>query len=279
MSGPTHVFDPCAAAAEQLDAMPNIPAPALVSVERVEAAGVLMLAHLYGTRLRFFDAVDRARQLLDTDALCVDDRDQDLRRRLYCWPERGDRVGPTDRAQLVARVLGIAHPDVPDDQRDPTIQRLLADVLDAENDVCIPRPHGVEVPPAADQYLHSRVLAVRSRLSASMSGLTTMRVRDLQLQLTAAKRILDDVAGLLPVPCRPGVAARDLWGSLTVLVGDQLRADGIEIVEEAEIAWAWRVIFEWLAGFGRVAPPDKVCRAAALVRPTSRGCASCYGRS
>jgi hypothetical protein len=262
------VFDP-----------PDIALPALISLERVRGAGVLMLAHLYGTRLRFFEAVEQARQLLDTDDLCFDD--PDLLDRLYCYPECRHRVGPDERALLAAKVLGVPHPDVPENLRDPLIQGLLTRLLDAVNDVCDPRHPSSGPTPAQVQRVVSAALAVQTRLSWSMAGLITLQVRDLQEQLATAQGLLTDLADYLRVPCRPGGAGADIWGSVSVLVGERLRADGIDVFEFAEQARAWRVIFNALDGpAGGVPSVATICEAAALLRPSppDRGCKPCEPR-
>jgi len=267
----TPPIDPCAVAATPL-ALPDIQLPALISAERVTASGVLLLAHIYGTLLRFFDAVYRARQLLDTDQLCLDDQHRDLLNLLYCWPERHHRLDDVQLARLAAKVLGIPHPDVPDEDRDKVIQRLLAGLLDSINSVCDPGCLRRKAPAADRRLLESAVAAVQTRLSWSMTGLTTMQVRDLQVQLDTATKILTELATLLPVPCRPGVAGPDIWGSVSYLVGDQLRAADVDLFETADEARAWRVIFNWLDGYTGGLPSRKkvVCRAAALLRPPRR---------
>jgi hypothetical protein len=212
----TPPVDPCAVAHEPL-VLPDIALPALISDERVTASGVLLLAHLYGTRLRFFDAVDQARRLLDTDQLCVDDKD--LLNLLYCWPERHFRLDAVQRARLAARVLGIPHPDVPDEDRDNVVQRLLARLLESINSVCDPGPLRTKATPADVRLLESAVAAVQTRLSRSMTTLATLQVRDLQVQLSTAMHVLTELATrrLLPVPCRPGAASPDIWGSVSFL--------------------------------------------------------------
>jgi hypothetical protein len=264
---PRQYVDPCLRAAEPLDPIPTIGPPRLIRPKRVGAAGVLMLAHSYGTRLRFFDAVDRARLLLDTDQVRIGDRS--LRARLYCWPERDHRVDTRMRLLLAAKVLGVPHPDVPDDERDDTIQRLLAELLDALHGVCDPGGLRTKPTAAAHQRLESAASAVCARLSTTMTGLTTMQVRDLQVQLKAARDILTALAPHLRVP--------DLWGTLAVLVGERLRADGVELLAEAETARAWAAVFTWLATPSRkMRSIDRdLCRTAALLRPPRSRCGGC----
>lgn len=255
----------------------HIDPPRLISLDSVRGAGVLMLVYQYGTRLRFFEAVDRARELLDTDRLCLDDtNDKDLADRLYCYPDPRHRAGSFERALLAARVLGIPDDRVPDDQRDDLIQPMLARLLDAANVACDPprKPYG---PSAGDrQRLKSAARAVQSRLSWSMTGLASLQVRDLQCQLETARALLTELARQhLPVPCRPGAGGDPLWGVLSVLVGDRLRADGIDLYEATEQAAAWRTAFDWLGGYAvdRTATPsctDALCEAAALLRPGDR---------
>ncbi|MGQ0773555.1 MAG: hypothetical protein ACT4NY_03905 [Pseudonocardiales bacterium] len=257
-----------------------MPAPrGLISTDRVLGAGSLLLAYRYGDQLRFFDAVDRARELLDTDLLCLEDTgDQALLNRLYCWPELEYRVSAATVRRLVAEVFGIPNPDVAEGERDTAIQAMLVRLLDAINAVCDPGPFRTESTPFTQQRLDYAAFAVQARLSRSMRGLVTMQVRDLQRQLTAATDILIDLASRLQLPCRPGLTVgdpvQDPWGSLEVLVGDQLRADGVDLFEAADIADAWRVVFDFLADFtgGIGACPDELCQAAAVLRPPASDC-------
>lgn len=250
-------------------ALPDIPPPnALISLDRVLGAGSLLLSYRYGDQLRFFDAVDLARELLDTDRLCLDGPDdQALLNRLYCWPELEYRVSAATRRRLVTKVFGIPNPEVPESERDTAIQPMLVRLLDAINAVCDPGPFRSGPTSADEQRVEFAAFAVQARLSLSMTGLTTMLVRDLQRQLTASTFILTDLATRLRLPCRPCVTDPDLWGSLEVLVGEQLRASGVDLFEAADMAEAWGEIFEFLAAFTGGAEVSDVCQAAAVLRP------------
>ena len=248
-------------------ALSTVSPPSVFVTDRVLGAGVLMLAYQYGTRLRFFDAPTRARELLDTDRICVDDRG--LLDRLYCWPERDERLDTVQRARLMARVLGVPHPDVDDAERDTLIQPLLARLLDAINAVCDPGPFRKSVPPASEENLDSALLAVRARLSQSMTGLVTQQVRDLQRQLDNAIEIVTDLATDLQLPCGFSNSPA-IWGALDVLVGDQLRSDGVDIIEGAQTAEAWSAIFAFLDGsssYVKGTLPSGLCGSVALLRP------------
>lgn len=283
--------EPCEVADEVFDLRTVPPPSGLISIDRVRGAGSLLLSYLYCDRLRFCDAVDRARELLDTDRICLDGPDdQALLNRLYCRPELEDRVSAATRRRLVAKVLGIPNPDVPEGERDTAIQPMLVRLLDGINAVCDPGPFRDDPTPFSRQRLDYAAFAVQAQLSRSMTGLVTMQVRDLQRQTIAAQTILEDLASRLQLPCRPGVTVgatlgavgRDPWGPLEALVGEQLRADGVDLFEAADIADAWRVVFEFLAGFtGRVGVsteslptellPAELCQAAAVLRTPASG--------
>lgn len=246
--------------------------PRLISPESVRGAGVLMLIYQYGTRLRFFEAVDRARELLDTDRLCLDDKaDKDLADRLYCYPDPRHRAGPFERALLAAKVLGIPDDRVPDDQRDDLIQPLLARLLDAASAACDSDSARTGPSPGDLQRIESSASAVLARLSSSMTGMACLQVRDLQCQLDTAYDLLTELAEHLPVPCRlRAPKPPDVWGSLSVLVGDRLRADGVDLYQATQQATAWREVFDWLGlCVGRPSTPPRtpLCKAAALLRP------------
>ncbi|MGH3871436.1 MAG: hypothetical protein ACRDSR_07980 [Pseudonocardiaceae bacterium] len=273
-TSPPPLVERCEVADVPFAALPDIPPPnALISLERVRGAGSLLLSYRYGDQLRFFDAVDAARTLLDTDRLCLDGTgDQALLNRLYCWPELEYRVSATTRRSLVAKVFGIPSPDVGESERDTAIQPMLMRLLDAINAVCDPGPFRSAPTAADEQRVEFAAFAVQARLSLTMTGLTTMLVRDLQRQFTASTDILTDLAARLQLPCRPGVTEPDLWGSLDVLVGDQLRADGVDLFEAADIADAWRAVFAFLATFTGGADVSDVCQAAAVLRPPAADC-------
>lgn len=270
--------EPCQVAGEDFTLI-DVPAPTgLISAARVLGAGSLLLAYRYGDQLRFFDAVDRARELLDTDRLCLDGSgDQTLLNRLYCWPELEYRVSAATRRRLMAKVFGIPNPDVPEGERDTVIQAMLVRLLDAINAVCDSGPFRTTPTPFNEQRLEYAAVAVQARLSLLMTGLVSVQVLDLQLQLTAATEILIALASRLQLPCRPGSTVgdtiRDPWGSLEVLVGDQLRADDVDLFEAADIADAWRVVFKFLGGYpGGSYDSDELCQAAAVLRPPASDC-------
>ncbi len=251
---------------------PVIARPALISEERVRGAGVLMLLYQYGIRLRFFEAIERARAMIGTDQLCMDTAPNDVIDRLYCYPGPHHRAGPSDLTALAASVLGISAPEESEEQRDPLIRGMLTDLLDALNDACDGLRRTTGQSAAELQRLESAALAVQARFSASMSGFAGLQVRDLQSRFDDVTTMLTELAQYLTVPCRPGAGgARDLWGSVAVLVGDDLRADGIDLFGAARTADAWHTVFEALDGppGGRPATDD-LCRAAALLRPRSR---------
>lgn len=286
---PDPLTDYCAVAGVGFNLGIVYPPSPLVSPERVRGAGSLLLSYRYGDQLRFFDAVNRARELLDTDLLCLattsgsgdmtTDLDDDaiakrrrLLNRLYCWPEQQDRVSAATRRRLVAKVFGIPHPEVPEGDRNTVIQPMLIRLLDAINAVCDPGPFPRREPvPAQLGQLKSAAFAVQDQLSASMTELVTLQVRDLQAQFDAATQILTHLAPYLQLPCRPGTGNdQDLWRSVQTLVGAQLRASGTELFEAADMADAWRAIFEFLAEFNvgfDVEARNLPCEAAALLRP------------
>lgn len=256
--------------------LPIVAAPtALISPERVKGAGVLLLARIYGDQLRFFDAIDKARELLDTDLLCLDtlknvscstNPQQTLLNLLYRWPETGHQVSLATRQRLANKVLGIPAPGAPAAERDTLIQPLLSRLLDSIN--AVPDPTSLK---SADQeVLKLTAQLVEARLSTTMTGLVTMQVRDLQKQLGVATSILGDLGGHLKRPCRPGATDEyNVFAPLTVLVGKQLEADGVDLFQTADIAEAWRVVFEKLPNLtGSVTQvDDQLSRAAAVLRP------------
>lgn len=273
---------PCAVASVEF-ALPVVDPPmGLISRDRVLGAGSLLLAYRYGDQLRFFEAVGRARELLDTDQLCLNDldrpaayrdspatsRDEALLDRLYCWPELENRVSTATRRRLAAKVFGIPHPDVPDDERDTGIQPMLVRLLDAINEISDLDSVRTAPTPLNLYRLEFAARTVQARLSLSMTGLVTMQVRDLQRQLTASMDILTELASRLQLPCRPGATGRDMWDSLEMLVGNQLRADGVDLFEAADMAAAWRVVFQFLANFtGGASVSAELREAAAVLRP------------
>ncbi|CRK59230.1 hypothetical protein [Alloactinosynnema sp. L-07] len=243
--------------------LPRMPLPGLAVVGRdsVAASGVLMLTHFYVTRLRFFEAVDTARRMLDTDRLWISDKD--LLNLLYCWPEHYQRISELHRAQLEARILGIPHPDVANESRDQIIQGLLVRVLNAFG-----QPDGRVRRRRADEVdLTSAVSAVRSRLAGSVSGLGTMQIRDLRTQLTAATDILAGLANPLHVRRRSATAKGNVWASLNTLVGQAQRTDGVDMYAAAEQARAWRRIWLLLENHAGGPPSKGQRRAAMLLRP------------
>ncbi|MGH4006623.1 MAG: hypothetical protein ACRDTH_00360, partial [Pseudonocardiaceae bacterium] len=257
------------------------PTKALISRQRVLGAGSLLQSHRYGDLLRVFDAVDRARELMDRDQLCLDESTDSVRGglpdRLYCYPERDYRVSAATRRELMAKVFGIRNPDGPESDRDTKIQPMLVNLLDAINAVCDPAPLRNKPTDAHQQRVKFAAYAVQAQLSSSMEGLT-MTVRSLQRQFTTATEILIELASRLQLPCRPSSTGRDpatlhdLWGPLEVLVGSRLQADGVNMFEEAYTADAWRVVFEFLAAPDRADVSDELCspelcQAVAVLRP------------
>ncbi len=278
------IGDPCAPVAGTALDLPDLAEPtALISADHVTAAGVLAVVYQYGDRIGFFRAVDQAIRGLDGDDLCIDD--DDLLNRLYCYGERDDRVKSPERARLAAQVLGLRDPDLPAGVRpDPVISGLLSRLLEAIADNCDP---GVfrEQPTTADAFrLESAARSVQVRLSASVTGLSALRIRDLQRQFGVAQDILRDLAPFVRPPCRPGASApaqqalgspADEWASVAALIGPVL-ADGTDLFDAARTARAWRTIFDWLIDSGysvdAVEPlAPEVCEAAATLHPTRRG--------
>ena len=250
---------PCAVAGIPLRGL-VVPGPGGIDPARVRVAGSLMSTYLYGMRLMFFPAVDRARELLDTQDLClerdVDDGPTDrvtdrvtgnaLRNALYCWPDRYDRVTPLQRATLVAQVLGQPHPDVPAEQVNAEIEPLLRNMFGLINSVCDPGLCRTDPTPATEDALRLARESVRYQLSRSVTELTAMRVRDLQDQLHTAVVVLTSLADRIASPCRTQLGA-DIWAGLDRLVGPQLRADKIDVMSVAHAAEAWQTVFAWLA--------------------------------
>jgi hypothetical protein len=255
---------PCTVARTPLRPL-GLPDPTGIDPKRVEIAGYLMSIYLYGMRLMFFSAVDRARELLDTNDLCLE-RDagdkagvvdqvvdkvagkvvgDDVRNALYCWPHHYDRVTSTQRATMVARVLGQPHPDVPDELVDTEIVPLLRTLFDAINSVCDPGPFRKQPTPAAVDAVELARESVRYRLSQSVTEMVALQTRDLSDQLETAVAVLTGLASRLASPCRVDLGV-DLWASLDRLVGPQLRAEKIDVVSVAQAAQAWQVIFDWL---------------------------------
>jgi hypothetical protein len=271
--------DPCSAiAGTTLD----LPAPtepaALISTDHVAAAGVLAVIYQYGNRLGFFPAVERAIQQLDGDELCISGQHEDLAMRLYCYGERDDRVKAPERARLAARALGLRDPDLPAGvEPDPVIQGLLDKLLDAIGDYCDPGPCRTD-PTATDAFrLESAAAAVQVRLSASVTGLSVLKIRDLQRQFGTAQQILRDLAPFVRPLCRPGTPVyrnADEWVSVAALNGPRL-PDGTDLFEAARTAQAWRTIFDWLIRSASSASlrtrwtPD-ICEAAVVLRPKRR---------
>ena len=113
-----------------------------------------------------------------------------------------------------------------------------------------------------------------------MTGLTALRIRDLQQQFAVARGILHDLAPYVRPLCRPtGTTGTqpvaDEWVSVAALIGPQL-ADGSDLFEAARTARAWRTTFDWLIDSAESADAvatlsDDVCEAAAILRPTRQG--------
>jgi hypothetical protein len=267
---------PCAIASTEPERV-LLPEPSGIDLGRVQLAGSLMSIYLYGMRLMFLPAVDRARELLDTEDLCVEGND--LRNALYCWPHEYDRVTPLQRATLVARVLGQRHPDVPDEVVDTEIQALLRNMFDLINSVCDPGLCRTDPTPATLDALDLARESVRFRLSRSVTEMVALQVRDLSGQLDTAVAVLTSLAGRLASPCRRDIGA-DVWASLDRLVGPQLRTDKIDVVSVAHAAQAWQEVFDWLANGTDASPVTSVepslCRAVSRLQPPRRtdGCAS-----
>ena len=276
--------DPCVAVAGTALDLPDLAEPvALISADYVTAAGVLAVVYQYGDRIGFFEAVDRAINQLDGDELCIDS--EDLQSQLYCYGERDDRVKAPERACLAAKVLGLRDPDLPAGVRpDPVIPGLLNELLDAINENCDPGFFREEPTSADALRLESAARAAQVRLSASVTGLSALRIRDLQLQFGVAQGILRDLAPFVRPLCRPAGAVLaqqgldgvpDEWVSVAALIGPLL-ADGSDLFEAARTARAWRTVFDWLIesvdSVESVAPlTADLCEAAATLRPIRRG--------
>lgn len=271
---PSERYDPCAIAATCLTFPQITPQVGLISEEFVTAAGVLAVLYQYLDRAGFSSAIERAIQQLDSDELCV--HDVDLLDALNCWRERDNRVKAPERASLVAKVLGLRDPDLPQGvQPDPLVQGLLDNLLDAINDNCDPGVFRDEPTSADIVRLQSAVRAVLVRLSSSMTVHSTLRVRELQVQFCRALSILRGLASFVRPLCRPGgevaqgtTATQSEWISVSALNGARL-PDGSDLSDAAATAAAWQVVFEWLADpMERDATPTlDVCQAAALLRP------------
>lgn len=243
---------------------------ALISTEYVTAAAVLAAIHQYGDRIGFFRAVDEALTQLDGDRLCVVGNPA-LLNLLNCWPERHYRITARERATLAAKVLGIRDPTLPDGIRpDPVIPGLFDNLLTAINAFCDPGPFRSAPSPATSQRLESAATAVLVRLSSTVTGRTTLRVRELQVQFGTALEILRGLSKYVHAPCRPDLTTPvpDEWTSVSALLGTQLR-DGTDLVQAAETAAAWSTVVNWLADPQSTLanPTDEVCLAAALLRP------------
>ena len=277
---PAERCDPCADVAGTLLALPDIEDPAaLISQDYLTASGVLAVVYQYGDRIGFFRAVEEAVQQLDGDQLCIED-DDELLSQLYCYDEIDNRVKAPERARLAAKVLGLRDPDLAAGVRpDPVIPGLLDTLLDAINDNCDPGLLREDPTPTDAFRLESAVRTVQVRLSSSMTGLSALRVRDLQLQFTRAQDILRGLASFVRPLCRPagtgavqGVTGEaDEWVSVSALLGPQL-ADGTDLFEAATTARAWRTVFDYLISSVEYVgePSPQVCEAAAVLRPSRR---------
>jgi hypothetical protein len=182
-----------------------------------------------------------------------------------------ERAAP-ERARLAAKVLGLRDPDLPGGtQPDPVIPGLLNQLLDAINDNCDP---GVlrEEPTSTDVFrLESTARAVQVRLSASVTGLSALRIRDLQLQFGVAQGILRDLAPFVRPLCRPAAvvpAQSALTGiadelvSVAALLGPQL-ADGTDLFDAARTARVANGVrladrLRGLGGLGGAADPGRL---------------------
>jgi hypothetical protein len=285
----TGCFDPCADVAGTVLTLPSVADPAaLISPDYVTAAGVLAVVYQYGDRIGFFAAVDRAIEQLDGDELCLGD-EVPVQTRLYCYHERDDRVPTAERARLAATVLGLRDPRLPAGvQPDPIIPGLLDELLAAIDDNCDPGPFRDE-PTSTDLYrLESAARAVHTRLSTSVTGLSALRIRDLQRQFETARSILAELAPFVRPLCRPGapVPAQgsvaglgDEWVAVAGLLGAKL-PDGTTLFDAAATASAWRTVFDWLIDSVDPLQPvaeltADVCEAAATLRPYGRGRGRC----
>jgi hypothetical protein len=275
--------DPCATAGVDLDIPEVGDVDELSNDEDVTAAAVLAVVYQYGDRIGFFRAIDRAVQQLDSDQLCVEDHD--LLNALSCWAEIDYRVTAPERARLVAKILGLSDPHLPEGiVPDPGIQVLLNDLLDAINANCDPGVFRDEPTSFDRSALHRASQAVRARISSSMTTFSILKIKQLQVQFERAQRILAGLAPHVRGRCRApqytdAVAAPE-WIAVSALLGDRL-PDGTELVSAATTANAWRVVFERLADdrvVGNVGEDDEICQAAALLRPTRVSCSGSRDR-
>jgi hypothetical protein len=247
----------------ELDLMP--PPVDLADPDRIKAAGALMLIHQYATRMGFFAAIERARVLLDEDKLRLDfgDGESDLLNTLYCWPRLNEGLDPRTVAAVKARVLGIAHDDVSESDRNQSIGPLLARLVEALN--------VAREPTAAQLFdLERARRAVRTNLTQHTSAGAMLVVKHLKANFTTAQRLLEQLAEHLPAPryLDAGGALR----SVVSLVGDDLRAGGVNLAEAYDVAVAWQTLFGWLSTQDdpALAPGeigDGLWKAAATLRP------------
>ncbi|MGH3923127.1 MAG: hypothetical protein ACRDTT_09710, partial [Pseudonocardiaceae bacterium] len=226
---PSERHDPCAIAGTALG-VAKIEVPSgLISEKFVTAAGVLAVIYQVVDRIGAFAAIDRAIQLLDSDELRIDQ--VGLLNRLSCWEERDNRVKASERAGLVAKILGLRDADLPQGvQPDAVIQGLLDDLLDAINANCDPGVYRDEPTSMDVVRLRLATRAVQVRLSSSVTGYSVLRIQDLQVQYSRALAILRDLASFVRRPGRPrddDVAARHtpmqaVWISVSALIGTRL---------------------------------------------------------
>ena len=107
-----------------------------------------------------------------------------------------------ERAKLVAAVFGIRDPALPSGVTpDPVMPGLPDHVLDAVNDFCDPRRLGGDRAPSDVQRLNAARQAVVVRLSSAMTGLSMLRVGELQTQFGTAQTILRGLAEYVHAPC------------------------------------------------------------------------------
>ncbi|GIH06924.1 hypothetical protein Rhe02_49910 [Rhizocola hellebori] len=243
---------------------------------RVEAAGALMLIHQYGTRMGFFAAIDRARDLLDEDKLCLDfvSGQRKLLNALYCWPRLTEQLESSRIAAVKAKVLGIGDAGVPESERNTAIGPQLGRLVALLNRACNPGKCQDEPTTTELFELERAYRAVRFNLTMSTSTGTMLTIKEMKANLSTAVSILDGLADHLYLPCHLD-ATDGAFRSVLALVGDDLMAAGVDLTEAAEIAEAWQVIFSWLAydasaAVAMTSIPDDLCGAAATLRPVPR---------
>ena len=295
---------PCVNDAPLGDRIANVLLPAralsgaidLSDPERLDAAYSLMVVYLYGTRMAFFEAVNRARAWLDDDRLRLDntatvckcdtapaeagdesatDCELVLLDVLYSWARRWVLLDPPTIHQVESSVLGLRHCDVPESEHNRLLGPLWARLIRALNRYA-DRPHKI-APPEQLFEVESARRAVRTNLSQHTSAGAIMVIKHLQANYESAVAVLAALAEYLNVNV-PSDTNADVKAVIAVkaLVGDDLEAVGTDLMEEHERAVAWNDLLNWVAhdddqSSKSAAVPEGVLRAAATLRLAPHG--------